>query len=177
MSYSSSITPMKFLKIALVLLVFPLVTASTDHKFYVSITSIDYAPEEQTLQLISKIFLDDIEDALETRYGRKFHFNSKKEKKEDSELLKDYVFQKLKINVNGKPATLNYIGKEYDIDTVKFFIEISNVSTFNTIEVENKVLLDMFSEQQNIIHVKKYDTRRSLILDKENPKGLLNLND
>lgn len=168
---------MKFLKIALVLLLFPLVTASTTHKFYVSITTIEYAPKEQTLQLITKIFLDDIEDALETRYTRKFNFNSKKETKGDGEILKDYVIQKLKINVNGEPATFTYIGKEYDIDVVKLYIEIPNISSLNSIEVENKVLLDMFDEQQNIIHVKNNNTRRSLILDKENPKGLLNFND
>ena len=43
----------------------------------------------------------------------------------------------------------------------------------NSIEVENKVLLEMFSEQKNIIHVKKNDTRSSLILENGNPKGLL----
>ncbi|WP_432411680.1 DUF6702 family protein [Rasiella sp. SM2506] len=168
---------MKFLKIALILLLFPLLTASSNHKFYVSITTIEYAPKEQTLQLITKIFLDDIEDALETRYGRKFNFNSKKETKEDGEILKEYVFQKIKINVNGTPATFKYIGKEYDIDVVKLYIEIPNISTLQSIEVENKVLLEMFDEQQNIIHVKTNAARRSLILEKQNPKGLLNFND
>lgn len=168
---------MKFIKVTLILLLFPLLTASTSHKFYVSITTIEYAPKEQTLQLITKIFLDDIEDAMETRYGRKFNFNSKKETEQDGEILKEYVFQKLKINVNGTPATFNYIGKDYDIDVVKLYVEIPNIKSFNSIEVENKVLLDMFDEQQNIIHIKKHDTRRSLILEKQNPKGLLNFSD
>jgi hypothetical protein len=169
--------PMKFLKIALVLVLFPLLTASTGHKFYVSITTIEYAPEEQTLQLITKIFLDDIEAAMEARFGRKFQLNSKKERKEDAEIVKEYVFQKLKIMVNGKQVALNYIGQEYDIDVVKLYIEIPNIKKLNTIEVENKVLLDIFDEQQNIIHVKNDSSRRSLILEKENPKGLLNFND
>ncbi len=168
---------MKFLKVALVLFVFPLLTASTTHKFYVSITTIEYAQKEQSLQLITKIFLDDIEDALEMRYGRKFNFNSKKETKQDGEILRDYVLQKLKINVNGKETTFNYIGKQYDIDVVKVYIEIPNISEVHTIEVENKVLLDMFDEQQNIIHIKSNGSRRSLILEKENPKGLLKFDD
>lgn len=168
---------MKFYKIALILLVFPFLTASTTHKFYVSITTIEYAPKEQTLQVITKIFLDDIEDALEARYGKKFYFNSKKETEAGSKLLEEYVLQKIKISVNGKPATVNYIGKRYDIDVVELFIEIPDVSKLNSIEVENKVLLDMFSEQQNIIHVKKNNTRRSLILENQNPKGLLKFDD
>jgi len=158
-------------------MVFPVLMAASAHKFYVSITTIEYAPKEQSLQLISKIFLDDIEDALEERYGRKFYFNSKKETAADAEVLKDYVLQKLRINVNGAPAKFDYLGTDYDIDVVKIFIEIPKVKSFKSIEVENLILLDMFDEQQNIIHVKKNKDRRSLILEKENPKGLLKFKD
>ncbi|RDK84646.1 DUF6702 family protein [Marinirhabdus gelatinilytica] len=167
---------MKFLKTALVLFLVPLLTSSVDHKFYVSITSIEHAPKEESLQIITKIFLDDIEDALEKRYNRKFKFNSQKEKEEDELILKDYVFQKLKVKANGTPATLNYIGREYDIDVVKIYIEIPNVPTLKTIEIENQVLFDMFTDQQNIVHIRNGDTRRSLILENQNPKGLLNFN-
>ena len=66
------------------------------------------------------------------------------------------------------------MGKEYDIDIAKIYLEIENVSELKSIEIENKVLIDMFSEQQNIIHLTTPDSRRSLILDKSNPKGVLN---
>jgi len=151
--------------------------ASSSHKFYVSITTIEYAPKEQSLQLISKIFLDDIEDALEKRYNRKFYFNSKKETEADGELMRNYIFQKLKIKVNGTDVKYNFIGSKYDIDVVQYYVEIPNIITFNSIEVENELLMDMFDEQQNIIHVKKNNARKSLILEKENPKGLLNFED
>lgn len=165
---------MKILRILILLLVFPILTASSSHKFYVSITTIEYAPEQQSLQLISKIFLDDIEDVLEQRYNRKFYFNSKKETKADADLMRKYVLQKLKIKVNGQPVTYNFIGSKYDIDIVQYYVEIPNIETFNSIEVENDLLMDLFEDQQNIIHVKNKDTRKSLILEKQNPKGLLN---
>lgn len=168
---------MKYLKIVLVLALFPLVTGSTTHKFYVSITSIEYAPEEESLQIITKIFLDDIENALEKRYGKKFNFNSTSETEVDINIMKDYVFQKFNLTVNGTPATYEYIGMEYDIDVVKYYLEIPDITKLSSLEVENKVLLDMFDDQQNIIHVKKNKTRRSLILEKENPKGTLNFDD
>ena len=168
---------MKFLKIILLVALFPLVTASTDHKFYVSITSIEYAQEEESIQIITKIFLDDIEDALEARYGRAFSFNSSKETETEEEMLKKYLFQKFTIAVNDEDVTYDYIGKEYDIDVVKCYLEIPNISTLSKLTIENKVLLDMFDEQQNIIHVKNNSTRRSLVLEKENPKGTLNFED
>ena len=38
------------------------------HKFYLSVTNVDYAEKEESLQIISRIFVDDMENALKTRY-------------------------------------------------------------------------------------------------------------
>jgi len=167
---------MKFLKIIFLLMVFPLMISSTSHKFYVSTTNIEFVKEKQAVQIISKIFIEDLEQALKTRYSSEIHLGSKKETEADIVYLKKYVLQKIKISINGEPVTLNYIGKEYDIDIVNMFFEIENISEVNTIEIENKVLFDMFPEQQNIIHLKTSESRRSLVLDKNNPKGVLNFN-
>jgi hypothetical protein len=76
--------------------------------------------------------------------------------------------------VNGTKRDYNYIGLQYDVDRVKLYLEITNVSALEQIEIENKILFDTFEDQQNIIHIKTPEKRRSLVLDKENPKGLLN---
>ncbi len=151
-------------------------TASAPHKFYVSITKIEYVSEKKSLQIITKIFTEDIEDALQKRYDPSISIGTKKETEKDTEFIKKYIFQKLKISVNGKPAILEYIGQEYETDMVNAYIEVKNLEDFNSITIENKVLFDIFEEQQNIIHLKTKDSRRSLILDKDSPKGLLNFN-
>jgi hypothetical protein len=165
---------MKFTKIFLLLLLFPLITGSTDHKFYVSITKIEYVAESESLQIINQLFLDDIEEVLRKRYRPDISLGTSKETKEDVALLQEYVLQKLKISVNGNPVVLNYLGREYDIDMVKSFIEVTGVKEFHAIEVEFDALTELFSEQQNIIHLKTAKSRKSLILDRDNPKGLLN---
>ena len=76
--------------------------------------------------------------------------------------------------MNGTKREYNYIGLQYDVDRVKLYLEITNVSALEQIEIENKILFDTFKDQQNIIHIKTPEKRRSLVLDKENPKGLLN---
>lgn len=167
---------MKLFKIALILTLFPIVTATIPHKFYVSTTMIEYVQERQSIQIITKIFIDDVEDVLQQRYDPSVSLASDKETEADANYLKNYILQKLVIKVNGKPAKLDYIGKEYDSDIVKSYIEIVGVSKLNSIEIENKLLMDLFDEQQNIIHIKTENGRRSLMLEKENPKGLLNFN-
>ena len=167
---------MKFFKTSLVLILFQILTSSVSHKFYVSTTNVEYVPEIQTIQIISKIFVEDLEKVLQERYSPLLVLNPKKETKTDINYLKKYVNQKLKIIVNNKPVELIYIGKEYDIDIVNLYFEIKNISELTSIEIINKILFDMFPEQQNIIHMITPDVNRNMILDKNHPDGLLKFN-
>lgn len=167
---------MKFFKITLVLLLVPLLISTVSHKFYVSTTSVEYVPEKQTIQIISKIFVEDMEQVLQERYNPLLVLNPKKETEADINYLKKYVTQKLKIIVNNKPVELSYIGKEYDIDIVNMYFEIENISELKSIEIENKTLFDKFPEQQNIIHMITPESKKNMILDKDHPNGLLNFN-
>jgi len=165
---------MRFFKIFILAIIFPVLMGATVHKFYASTTRVEYVPQEQSLQIITEIFTDDIQQALSKRNLREIHLDSKKQTPADVLLLRDYVFKKLVVYLNDVKQEYDYIGLQYDIDRVKLFLEITNVSALEQIEIENKILFDTFEDQQNIIHVKTPKTRRSLVLDKENPKGLLN---
>jgi len=140
----------------------------------VSITKIEFIEEQRSIQIISKIFIDDIEQTLQERYDPNVSLATEKETDRDIEILKDYIIKKLNIQVNGIPVSLTYIGKEYDIDIMKIYIEVEDISEVRSIEIENKILMDNFPEQQNIIHYKKNKTRKNLILDINSPKGVLN---
>lgn len=165
---------MRFLKVFILAVILPVLMGAAVHKFYASTTKIEYLPQEQSLQIITEIFTDDIQQALTERNLNQVHLDSKKQTPADVLLLRDYVFKKLVVFVNGTKREYDYIGLQYDVDRVKLYLEITNVSALEQIEIENKILFDTFEDQQNIIHIKTPETRRSLVLDKENPKGLLN---
>lgn len=167
---------MKFLKFTILILLFPLLLGSNTHKFYVSITKIEYVKEKESVQIISKLFIDDIEQTLQERYVHTISLGTDKETQKDVDFLKEYIFAKLKIKVNDQPVNLRYIGKENDIDIMKVYLEIEGVSELSLIEIENKILMDKFPEQQNIIHFKYNNLRKNMILDNNNPKGVLNFN-
>ncbi len=165
---------MKFLSIFLVLLAFPLISAVPTHKFYVSITKIEYVKEKNSLQIITKIFIDDIEVALRERFGQDISLATSKETETADNDLKQYILQNLKIKVNGKNTQLRYLGKEYETDMVVAYLEVEPITSIKTIAIENKILMEIFPEQQNIIHLKTANNRKSLILDQEEPAGSLN---
>jgi hypothetical protein len=168
------IASMKYSKVIFFLLLFPILTAASLHKFYVSTTKIEYVKEKKAIQIITKIFIDDVEDALQVRYNEDISLATEKETATDIAYLKQYVLQKFQLQVNGKPVTLQYIGREYETDIVKVYLEVTGITQLKTLEIDNQVLFDLFEEQQNIIHLKTSEKRRSIVLDKDNPKGVLN---
>ena len=52
---------MKFPKYLIVLLVLPFFAFTAMHKYYISVTQVNYIQEKQSLQITSRIFIDDFE--------------------------------------------------------------------------------------------------------------------
>ncbi|MEB3346753.1 DUF6702 family protein [Aquimarina gracilis] len=147
------------------------------HKFYVSVTQIEYNKERQSLQIISRVFIDDIEDLLQERYDQSIVLNVKEETSITEKYLEKYFDQKLKIKVNDKEVSFTFLGKEYEDDLMICYLEILEIDSLSSIEVSNDILMDYFEEQQNIVHVKKDNQRKSLILEKGKSNGLLNFSE
>jgi len=49
----------------------------------------------------------------------------------------------------------------------------SCIGFLESLEISNQILMDLFEEQQNIVHVKKENNRKSLILEKRRDSGML----
>jgi len=63
------------------------------HKFYVAIFQVQFVPEKKRIQITSRIFLDDLNKALEKKYHKKTSIGIGTEKPEELLLLKN-TFQK-----------------------------------------------------------------------------------
>ena len=154
----------------------PLLAFTAVHKYYVSVTQIDFLPEKQAVQITSRIFIDDFEKLLRTRYDEKITLATKNESPTTDSYIEKYLNEKLKLKINNKDVTMTFLGKEYDTDIVKCYLEIENIKTIKTIEISNKVLFDIFSDQQNIIKTKINSQQKSFILIPQNSSNLLTFN-
>ncbi|MBP2832148.1 peptidase E [Aquimarina sp. U1-2] len=161
-------------KILFFLTIACIVSSFTIHKFYVSVTQIDYNTNQQSLQIITRVFIDDIEDVLKERYDTNIVLLATKENPNIDQYLNTYFTKKLRIKVNGEQVSFNFLGKEYEDDLLICYLEIEQVSSLTSIEISNEILMDLFEEQQNIVHIKKEDQRKSLILESGKSEGLLN---
>lgn len=167
---------MKPLKTIFFIVFLPLFAFISAHKFYMSITQVTYSEKDESLQITMRIFIDDFERTLNERYGIQAKLATENEPKNNDYFIKKYLADHFHIKLNNQEQTLVYLGKEYEADVLKCYLEIVHVKkeSLATILVESKLLWEVSEEQQNLVHVKVANQRKSLILTKENDKGMLN---
>ena len=163
---------MSLKKTFLLLFIIPLISFTT-HKYYLSLTQINYKTESKSLQIIINVFMDDIETALNKDYDINLQLTTKKELKNNDIYFEKYLKEKLFFKVDDVVKNFNYIGKEYDGDLVFFYLEIENINQLKTIAVKNNVLTTHFSKQQNLIKSKVNKKHKSVLLTKNENSTIL----
>lgn len=155
---------MNIIKIFVLVLVFPLLLSVNAHKFYVSVTEVAYVNEKKSVQIITRIFIDDLENALRQRYNKHLTFAPENEAEEVEIYLERYLKDKISIQINDKIVAVKYVGREYDNDIVFCYLEITDVKEIKSFQISNKVLFESFDDQQNIVKLKINDQNKSVIL-------------
>jgi hypothetical protein len=143
------------------------------HKFYMAIYQINFAPEKKMLQITSRIFLDDLNNALTKKYYKKIFLGSDKESVEDVNSLKKYLAENFTIKVNGQTKTMIFLSKEMDGDVLVCYLNVKEISKINTIEIHNSVLIDWQSEQQNVTHIMVLGNKKSILFTDNSTKEVL----
>ena len=148
-------------------------SAFSVHKFYMAIYQVNYAPEKKMLQITSRIFVDDLNKALEKKYNKKLNLGTEKEASEEVILLKKYLAENFSIKVNGQSKPMTFLSKEVDGDVLVCYSNIKGVSKIYSLEISNSVLIDWSSEQQNITHITVLGTKNSILFTDSSRNGVL----
>lgn len=158
---------MKFLSLSILLTWISLL-----HPFYISLTEMRYNPSTRKMEIAQKIFWDDLEVALSKEFKEKVDFLKPKDKAKLESQLRTYLLKYNQVSVNGKMLSLTYLGFEVDEEAAWFYLESSETTLPQSVEVKNSILLEDFDGQQNIVHVySQSKSPRSLLLDKDDQKG------
>jgi hypothetical protein len=137
------------------------------------IYQINYAPEKKMLQITARIFVDDLDKALEKVHNKKLHLGTETESSAELALLKKYLAAKLSIKINGKASQMNFLSKELEGDVLVCYLSINGVSKINSLETYNAVLIDLNSEQQNITHFTILGQKQSFLFTDSSTKHML----
>ena len=60
-----------------------------------------------------------------------------------------------------------------DGDVLVCYSSVKDISKINTLEIYNSVLIDCFIEQQNIVHVTAFGTKKSFLFTENSTKQVL----
>lgn len=140
------------------------------HKFYVSVTQIDFNQKKSRIEFTTRIFIDDLEKALDKKYNTKLNLATKQESEKSKEYIEKYLFEKMSISINNKTRKLVFLGSEYDNDVLICYLKVDCSEKIATLDLYNSILTELFTEQQNIVHTNINSVKKSYLLtqtDKE----------
>ncbi len=140
----------------------------TKHPFHVSTTEINHNATEKSLEIISKIFVDDFESCLEKQYHTKADLSSAAMKNAMDSLVKKYLLTHLAIKADGRNVPIHYLGFEKEDIAANIYLEVENLSAVKKIEVSDSILQDLYDDQTNILHVVVGGKRQSTKLEYPN---------
>lgn len=139
--------------------------AENIHPYHVGSVEITYNEKSKTFEIVSKLFLDDLEKALKQKYDKPIDFHKKNSEEEINALLSSYFNENLMMKVNNSSLQLNYLGFEIDRESVNIYLESREIPSPKTLEINNTLLYDYAEEQINIVHVIINNVRKSYKLE------------
>lgn len=151
----------------LILVLFIGLSSFNAHKFYVSIYQVDFVPEKKRVEITARIFLDDLNLALEKEFKTKIQLGEKTESSQDVQFLQKYLMKHLKISIDEKEKNIQFLSKEIENNVVIIYLKIVDVKKINSFKIYNNALLELYSDQQNIIQTKFYNKKRNYIFTED----------
>ena len=135
------------------------------HPFHVSITQMEYKEESKTVQISSKVFLDDLEASFNGYFDSDVDLWELREDSATDAQLREFFAYHFKVWINGKEQEVVYMGKEVDLDAAWIYLEIRKVRKIKELQVQYTIALQAFDDQVNLLHMKYQGQEESMRID------------
>ncbi len=142
------------------------------HPVHVSVTDMVYDEQEQELEITMRLFLDDLELSVRNACREpELDILNPGKGRTSTALISDYVLSRFSLTIDGKPAILWFLGVEQEADVIVCYIQAPEVKRWRTIEAVNRVILETYDDQSNLVHLTVGGKIRSHRLTRSQPGG------
>jgi hypothetical protein len=144
------------------------------HPIHLCKSDLEYHAPSQTLRLTIAIFIDDLELALRKRGQDKLFIGTEREKTGTNDFILKYLQERFLLKINSQSVVYQWVGKETerDMTTLRVYLEVPKVVSFKNVSFENKILIETFDDQKNIMELKWAGKPSGYwLLDKDNFVG------
>jgi hypothetical protein len=134
------------------------------HPLHVSVTEIEMDAKEKRLEIMMRVFMDDLEVTLREKYKTPDLDVLNPKGRTVDQMMEEYLKLHFKIALDTKAQVMKYLGHEQEGDAFIFYIEVANVKKWKTIQIQNDIIMEMYDDQSNIVHVTSNETVKSIRL-------------
>ncbi len=141
------------------------------HPIYISVIEIN--SKDNNLEIVFKIFRDDLEDGIKNNLGKNVSIDTQSKLELNNKIIQEYLNTVTSIKVNDYKKELFFSGFLLENERIKINAKISNNSSIDIIEIYNEILIDVFSNQKNVIFFNIYNQLNNDVLDKSKKRTVL----
>jgi len=120
------------------------------HPLHVTLTHIECDEMQNKCTITIKIFSDDFETALENHSGQDVILNAENESNNITEIITSYINDSFSIIFDNDKPEIKYISKTNNFEATWLNFEVE-VDTFEELKIQNKLLLDIYDDQTNLL--------------------------
>ncbi len=122
------------------------------HPVHVSVTHIEYDGESGKFRISFKVFTDDFMDIILKKYGYVLDPDLDWNAGDDREIISRYISESFALRANGeKDLSLVFTGMKNNEEAVWLEYESSSARNPAELLIVNRILLDMFHDQTNLV--------------------------
>jgi hypothetical protein len=146
--------------------------ALTRHPIHVSVTEIEYDAAEKELEIMMRVFIDDLENALRLHHKQAGLDILNTDEATAKKLIGAYLLSHFNVTLDNRKTRMEYLGQEVEGQAFICYILVPGVQSWTKCEVTNNVLFELFDDQSNIVHVTSGGVTRSRRLVPDNQAGI-----
>lgn len=141
------------------------------HKFYVATTQLLYLPKKESMQVVQRVFTDDLEKELRNELGSTIEIGTKRTPKNIKEIYQNHLDTHLRFTINGKMHPIKLLKAKQEGDQTVFYIVLNQLKNIHTFSLQNTLLINTFDEQKHIVTTKIKGVKRSFVLNRRQIKA------
>ena len=142
---------------------------STKHPYYISVAEIHHNRNLERLEITLRIFVDDLEKAIALHQSLPSFYITNPDDPSTRDMIRLYLDDRFRLAVNREAASMEFLGGEVEDDTYWAYLKVDGVVCFDQLEIEYIVLLEVFEEQLNLVHVQQESAIRTFRLTADTP--------
>jgi hypothetical protein len=122
------------------------------HPVYLSVTEANINPKTKTLQIATKIFVEDLEQALNAEHKVTLNIGTEQENAQTDAYIMGYITKNLAFSHENKILRYTWRGREIEDDAVWIYVETPKLPKTKMLQVQNTILIAQHNTQLNLVH-------------------------